>query len=100
MSNSKAITVLDLAFFRGAKATDDGGITLGAIEAIGLPFMGGCARCGACIAAYNAAPSRIGYLLCAEGCIGEDGFATVEEANIYLFPEEYQWKGAGSHPST
>lgn len=53
------ITILQLAIFRGAQATESGSYTLAAIEATGLPFWGGCKRCGACIAAYNASPTRI-----------------------------------------
>lgn len=87
------VTILDLAVFRGAQESESGGFTMGAIESTGLPFMGGCARCGACIAAYNACPSRCGYLMCSSGCIGDDGWDSVERANIELFPEEYEWKG-------
>jgi hypothetical protein len=87
----KAITVLELAVFRGLQ--EDGGITMGAVEKLGLPFMGGCAACGACIACYNASPSKIGYLMCSNSCIGDQGYATVQEANMALFPEEYQWSG-------
>ncbi len=96
---SGPITVLQLALYRGAKETETGGITLGAIEDTGLPFFGGCSVCNASIAAYNACPSRSGYLKCSSGCIGGDGFETVEQANIALFPEEYAWQGVQSTPS-
>ena len=89
------ITVLDLAMYRGAKECEGGGVTGGAIESVGLPFLGGCKRCGATIAAYNACPSKHGVLMCSSGCIGEDGYATVEEANRAIFPEEYEWQGVG-----
>ncbi len=95
-----AITILELAIFRGAKESEGGGMSGAEIERVGLPFMGGCQRCGACIAAYNAAPSKTGYLMCNSvdsGCIGDDGWDTCEEANLALFPEEYEWKGVGSH---
>lgn len=91
-----AITVLELAEFRGAKE-EDGCMSAGEIERVRLPFMGGCACCGATIAAYNACPSRSGYLKCASGCIDDDGWETVEAANIDLFPEEYEWKGVSTH---
>lgn len=81
------ITVLDLALHRGVKEDDNGNISMGALEDVGLPFMGGCSICGASIAAYNACPSKSGYLKCASGCIDEDGFETVEEANADLFGE-------------
>jgi len=77
----KPITILELAIHRGAKADLGGGYTMGAIEDTGLPFMGGCSVCGACIAAYNACPSKSGFIKCASGCIDEDGWDTVEEAN-------------------
>ncbi len=83
-----AITILELAKFRGAKEDADGGMNGGEIERVGLPFMGGCACCGACIAAYNASPSKSGYLKCTNECIGDDGFETVEEANLHLFFSE------------
>ena len=88
------VTVLELAKFRGAKFSDDGSVTMGAIEDTGLPFMGGCQRCGACVACYNSCPSTTGYILCANGCIGDNGYETCEQANIALFPEEYTWTGA------
>lgn len=81
-----AITILQLAIHRGAKVAPDGSVNGEDIEAVGLPFMGGCG-CGACIAAYNACPSKTGFIMCASGCIGDYGFDTVEEANEYLFNE-------------
>jgi hypothetical protein len=50
--------------------------------------MGGCDCCGACIGAYNACPSKSGYLRCANECIGDSGWESVEEANRDLFLEE------------
>ena len=40
--------------------------------------MGGCEGCHATLAAYNAYPSTSGYWRCAD-CIGQTGFATVED---------------------
>ncbi len=94
-----AITLLELAIFRGAKESEDGGMSGSEIERVGLPFMGGCGRCGACVAAYNACPSQTGYIMCASGCIDGIGYETCEEANLALFPNEYEWKGVGSHSS-
>lgn len=82
------ITILDLALHRGAQKDEDGSINGSEIEKTGLPFLGGCEVCGACVGAYNACPSKSGYLRCASECIGDTGFATVEEANQALFPEE------------
>lgn len=74
----KAVTIFDIALSRGVKESENGGISLGEFYRVGLPMMGGCQRCGACIAAYNACPSTTGYLQCASGCIGEDGFPSVK----------------------
>ena len=46
--------------------------------ASGVDILGGCQRCHALIAVYNAYPSTSGYWRCA-GCIGTDGFATVAD---------------------
>jgi hypothetical protein len=81
--NADPITVLMLAEFilgREARTGQD-------FADAGLPMLGGCELCGATIAAYNASPSRSGYLRCAEGCIGDLGFDTVEAAAYFLFPE-------------
>lgn len=88
-----AITILELARFRGVKEDENGGINMGQFMAVGLPMLGGCGECGATIAAYNAAPSQSGYLKCSKGCIGDDGYESVQEANLALFPEEYEWRG-------
>lgn len=93
------ITVLQLAFYRGAKETPSGSVSMGAVEEVGLPFMGGCVRCHATVACYNACPTNIGYIACKSGCAKDIGYATVEEANRALFPEEYEWKGVGYTPS-
>jgi len=87
-----AITILDLAKFRGVKESEDGSITMGAMEEVDLPFMGGCGMCGACIAAYNASPSKSGYLKCTNGCIGDDGWDSVEQADrdLKAMAEEYE----------
>jgi hypothetical protein len=78
------VTVLDLASHRLGYPVRAGGD----FQRAGLPIMGGCAECGATVAAYNACPSRSGYLKCASDCIGDDGYATVEEAHADIFPGE------------
>jgi hypothetical protein len=90
MTMPKPITVLELAEYRGVKVKDS--VSMAEVEAVGLPFMGGCKRCQDCVACYNSCPTRTGFLMC-EGCVGPDGFETVEEANKFLFPEEYRWFG-------
>jgi hypothetical protein len=74
-----AITILDVATAQGAQPDAAGGISMAEFDRLGLPFFGGCEVCAASIAAYNACPSRTGYLRCAKGCIGDQGFATVDE---------------------
>ena len=44
----------------------------------GVAMTGGCQRCAATIACYNAYPSTSGYWRCAD-CIGTDGYATVAD---------------------
>lgn len=91
------VTVLQLAIFRGAKE-GEGGMSFGEIERVGLPAMGGCGGCGATVAAYNSCPSKRGVIMCRGECIDGEGYDTVEEANLALFPEEYEqvWKGVQS----
>jgi hypothetical protein len=50
----------------------------------GLAILGGCEKCGAGLAAYNAYPTRSGYWRCGD-CVGDRGFDTVEAANEALF---------------
>ena len=42
----------------------------------GVDMLGGCERCHATVAAYNAYPATSGYWRCAD-CIGDDGYETV-----------------------
>lgn len=75
-----AITVLDVAVARGAKQGADGSINGGEFHRLGLPFFGGCLHCHASIAAYNAYPTKTGYLMCKDCCeSSEQGYSTVEE---------------------
>jgi len=83
-----AVTSLAIAIHLGAKPTPEGHYTMGSIESVGIPFMGGCVNCEASIACYNAYPSKCGYLMCKD-CIGDtNGFDTVEEAVKVIFAEE------------
>ena len=78
------ITILQLAEFRGAKAEEGRMLNMAEFIRVGLPIAGGCEGCGASIAAYNAHPSKTGYLRCAV-CIGALGYETTEEANREIF---------------
>ena len=80
-----AITILELAKYRGAKPARDGSISGDEFDRVGLPILGGCEVCHACVAAHNACPSRTGFLRCANGCIGELGWDAVEEADAAIF---------------
>lgn len=81
------ITILDLARHRGAQEID-GSISGGEFDKVGLPMLGGCEVCGATVAAYNAAPSKTGYLRCVNGCIADLGWDDVAEADRAIFEED------------
>jgi hypothetical protein len=71
------------------KTAEDGSYSGADIAAVGLAILGGCCRCAATIAAYNAYPSKNGYWMCGD-CIGEAGevgYATVEAADEAIFGE-------------
>lgn len=72
------ITIHDLAVHRGAKPNDEGCFTEETYARLGFAIVGGCEVCGACIAAYNAYPSKSGYWRCGD-CIGDLGFESPEE---------------------
>lgn len=76
-----AITIYELAEHRlGENRESTESLNGGEICSVGLPFWGGCEVCGASIAAYNAYPSKSGYLRCSED-IWNDGWDSVEEAD-------------------
>lgn len=78
---SAPVTVMQLASHRlGREATNGADY-----EQAGMAMLGGCELCHASIAAYNACPSKSGYLRCANGCIGPDGWDDVEQANRDIF---------------
>ena len=79
------VTILDLALHRGARRDSEGGVNGGEFERVGLSIMGGCGVCGATLAAYNGCPSKDGYWRCRSGCIGDEGWTDVTEADRDLF---------------
>lgn len=81
------ITVLQLAEARASAAGLPLPRTGEDFNAVDLSIMGGCQRCAASIAAYNAYPSRTGFWQCGD-CIGRDGFATAEEAEAWIAGQE------------
>lgn len=74
------ITIMALASHRLGRFAESGQDYVD----VGLPMLGGCVGCHATIAAYNAYPSRSGYIACAE-CVGDAGWDSVEEANRDIF---------------
>jgi len=73
------ITILEVAKARGI-SEDKGGLISGAeFDRVGLPMLGGCQSCGACIGPGDAYPSRTGYLQCGDCIYEEIGFETVDE---------------------
>lgn len=79
-----SVTVMDLARHRLGLAPDVP-MTGADFARAQLPILGGCQVCGASVAAYNSCPSTSGYIRCANGCIGDAGYATVEQANDAIF---------------
>ena len=73
------VTIMELASHRLGRRAENGAD----YEEAGLPIIGGCVGCGATVAAYNAYPSKSGFLACAD-CIGEGGWDDVESAEIGL----------------
>ncbi len=81
---NKPITIFDLALHRGARQVD-GGVNGGEFYRVGLDMIGGCGGgCQSTLGAYNAYPSKRGVWMCSD-CIGDAGYATVEEANEAIF---------------
>lgn len=71
------ITLLDVAKARGVQEDEKGMISMAEFRRVGVPMIGGCQICGATVAAYNSCPSKSGYIRCADGCIGDEGFETI-----------------------
>lgn len=69
------ITILDYVRF---EVGEEDSYTAEDFSAAGVAMLGGCENCSAALAAYNAYPSTSGSWRCAD-CIGDTGFATVEE---------------------
>jgi hypothetical protein len=78
-----AVTILDVAEAKLGREARTGAD----FAEVGLPMMGGCERCGATVAAYNACPSQTGYIRCLSECIADLGFDTAEAALKFLFEE-------------
>ena len=73
------ITIVDVAIADGANVDPDGGINGGEFERLGLPMVAGCQGCGETLGAYNAYPTRSGYVGCADCTPEEYGYQTVAD---------------------
>ena len=82
-----AVTILELAYHRLGITRSPRVLNGADFESVGLQIMGGCERCGASIAAYNAHPSKTGFWRCGM-CIGELGYDSVEAADAALEDEK------------
>lgn len=74
------VTILAIAAHRLGRTP----VTGGDFEEAGLAIMGGCAGCGATLAAYNAYPSTDGYWHCSD-CIGDTGYPDAAAAVAAIF---------------
>lgn len=79
-----SITILDLAIARGAEKLPDGSYSAASLAAVGFETIGGCAACGATIAAYNAHPSRTGFWRCGDCIDGRLGFSSPAEYETWI----------------
>lgn len=82
------VTIMDVALAWGAEADEAGGMTGEAFDRLGLPFLGGCEGCEATIAAYNAYPSRSGFLRC-DDCVGVGDPDHLGYATVRAFERDY-----------
>lgn len=78
----KPITLCDALIARRPELLKAERINAEEFDKEGLPFFGGCKRCKATVASYNAYPSNIGYLMCKD-CIGNNGFMTPLEFEAF-----------------
>ena len=74
--SEEPITIMQVFEHRTGK--NSGSYTLGEFDDAGLPMFGGCQVCQESLAAYNAYPSKTGFLRC-RACVGDKGFKSVQE---------------------
>jgi hypothetical protein len=82
-----SITIYEAAVARGVKSDETGAINGAEFYRVGLPFFGGCERCGASMGPGQAHPSQTGYLRCTE-CIIDLGFETPEDFEAWCATED------------
>ncbi len=83
----KYVTLLEVAKARGLEGIGDA-YNGADFAKVNIPIMGGCEICHATVACYNASPSKSGFIRCADGCIGDEGFETTEEFEQFEEEEE------------
>ena len=79
-----SVTIKELAEHRLGRPAVSGGD----FDEANLAILGGCEICGASIAAYNGCPSKTGFWRCLHGCIADQGWTDVREADLAIFGRE------------
>lgn len=77
------ITIDEVATARAGREIQ----TAAEFAAVDLRIFGGCQNCGACIAAYNAYPTKTGFWGCEDCTPTVMGFETVEEFERFLLEQ-------------
>lgn len=77
------ITILDVAIARGAHVNADGSINGSEFERLRLPIISGCRFCSETLGAYNAYPSKNGFICCGAHAEGI-GFETTDEFEEFI----------------
>ena len=86
-SETKFVSCLDVAIEKGAKQ-ENGSICGSEFDRLGIPMLGGCNICGETIGAYNAFPSKDGFLKC-RSCIHiAGGFTSAKEMENFKYEED------------
>lgn len=75
------VTVFDLAYFKLGRTPTTGAD----FEEARLPIFGGCERCQATVGAYNAYPTKTGYLRCVHCITDELVWFDPAQANKEIF---------------
>lgn len=80
MESESAVTVHAYVAWKVGPKAEYSGLDY---ETAGMPVFGGCERCTASLAGYNAYPAVTGYLRCAHD-IGDLGFGSPAEFDEWL----------------
>lgn len=101
-SNDKMVlepmTALEIATILACRAGLPEPRTGAEFAAVGIPILGGCFRCGAQLAAYNAHPQHNGYWACLD--CSEQPIVTMDEWERVTGADEVESDGdSSSEPS-